>query len=396
MDYLSSLEKSNPSSGSVNNGYQLDSVAQRNLAFLLDIDSNYLRKSDCNILFDPNSNLADKVSAFARLQGWVPESVQSKFHLNQVIKNDCPYIQFLIDGKLVQEMPSDQSNAQASHSVPGLPSIREEIIPACVTRLGRHVMVVAGPGGTAFKVEDVGKINASIAQHGSSGLAYYHNGSSSLQTVQNDVVTALEEMKNSKDKITLYVYAHSIMKNEEHCINLDGEYKPTKTFFMEIAAKTNKPVDIFFTGCHGGGAIRDAHYLPGGSTLAVLSPEKQTTVGSDVFALNEALHSTSDMSAKSILLLHCTIMKTRIPNAIWHDGKTYELELHMKEMLGNHFSEEEYSQIHAQLDKLSGQQRIDEVMEKMKNARHEFDIPAKDYGMALAIAGALVLSEVGT
>ena len=97
------------------------------------------------------------------------------------------------------------------------------------------------------------------------------------------------------------------------------------------------------------------------------------------------------MSAKSILLLHCTLMQNRIPNAIYIDGKTYQLEKSMKSRLGRPFTETEHNRIHQVLDKISTPQRINEVMKKMETAKTEWSIFAMDYGMSLAVAGSLDL-----
>jgi hypothetical protein len=315
-----------------------------------------------------DGNIKNIVSMGGNCQSKLNTLVDSGLLTNAVLENNAPAIK-----------------------APSQPSISEEITPSSPNSLGQYVVVAAGPGGTAFSIDSVRTVNANIAKQGTSGASRYHHASSVPMTVIDDAINALSEKAKSDDKLTLFVMAHGEIKDDKFFMNLDGEYKPSTEFFSKIGAKINKPVNVFLTCCHGEGALSDAHCLPNGSTLAILSLKDSQSLGGDINLLYGSLNKASDMSAKSILLLHCTLMQNRIPNAIYIDGKTYQLEKSMKSRLGRPFTETEHNRIHQVLDKISTPQRINEVMKKMETAKTEWSIFAVDYGMSLAIAGSLDL-----
>lgn len=339
-----------------------------------------------------DGNIKNIVSMGGNCQSKLNTLVDSGLLTNAVLENNVPAIKAASSSNSSKQTTQIENRSPCPpHQQPSQPSIREEITPSSPNSLGQYVVVAAGPGGTAFSIDSVRTVNANIAKQGTSGASRYHHASSIPMTVIDDAINALSEKAKSDDKLTLFVMAHGEIRDDKFFMNLDGEYKPSTEFFSKIGAKINKPVNVFLTCCHGEGALSDAHCLPNGSTLAILSLKDSPSLGGDINLLYGSLNKASDMSAKSILLLHCTLMQNRIPNAIYIDGKTYQLEKSMKSRLGRPFTETEHNRIHQVLDKISTPQRINEVMRKMETAKTEWSILAVDYGMSLAIAGSLDL-----
>lgn len=158
--------------------YQFGSVAQRHLAFLLDIDASYLSESDCATFFHPESSLNEKVAAFNQLQKSSPESSQSKFYHDEVVINDQPCIQFLIDNKVAQQVFSEELLNPKECLLDNIKS----------SKLDEHIALIDSPLNTDGVNANPEKVIAQLIQEGNHALS---NLFLSKVEVEDGSVTAL-------------------------------------------------------------------------------------------------------------------------------------------------------------------------------------------------------------
>ncbi|CAL7960908.1 exported hypothetical protein [Gammaproteobacteria bacterium] len=106
------------------------------------------------------------------------------------------------------------------------------------------------------------------------------NGKHSLsfQLIQESI-----ERIKLPEKIMFIIDGHGGIDQEgNHVTSFDNTQYKVKTKDLFTALKSiykDKPIEVFLTSCHGGGAIKDVDLLPKGSTLLVLSQaDKQVLI----------------------------------------------------------------------------------------------------------------------
>lgn len=254
----------------------------------------------------------------------------------------------------------------------------------------RHLLVFSAPGSKAFGPELSASMKSNIEASGRQCNVFYHDGPGSAR---GDVIAPLmDALKNDRSsRPSLLIASHGNVTNGRHHINLNGQDTPTSEFFDRVSANARGPVDIFLTACYGGAALADAGRLPPGSSVAVIAPGTEDVSTCGVEALVANMGKSQSLDAKHVLLTYCTTLVNREPPSLWQGGRTYSLDSMMEARVGRPFREEEKQQAKEKLRGLLPSSRIDEVIGKIEAARDGWSIDAVDYGVALAVTGAIGL-----
>ena len=253
-----------------------------------------------------------------------------------------------------------------------------------------HVIVVGGPGGTAFTAQDP-RCFAEDLSNRVENCQLIVNDCGLPHTEQPVKQGLLDSLAASANVRTLvYLQAHGEIRGGEHVINLDGDvWVPSRTLFEAIAKSRKAPVEIFMTCCYGEAALRDAHCLPEGSVVVALSPSDLTTSGGAIENLRDNIQRACGVNAFGLLLTYCgaSMMDRVSPSLVMPGGSIRSLERMLDSLQGRTFSSEDKALFHEQLDGLVGGARLDDVIAKIEACDPRADFIAfVDYGLALAIA----------
>lgn len=262
--------------------------------------------------------------------------------------------------------------------------------------MSRRIVVLAGPGGDTFSKEDVAKI--SMAMRYSAGAEIINIGDG-VDSVSKDQIRKIFNYisKVSTEPLTIFVMAHGVIRNGRHVIDTHGneQYElgitSAELFDAIHDSFQSRPVDVFMTCCHGGAAVAELNRLHNGSTLIVLAPENEEVVSYDIMRLADNITASimsGDLSANHLINLYLAkCLETRIAPSIAIAGAgKRDLLAEFRVQIGKPFSDNEKDRIHRELDSVVGSARVDEIMDKISNARNEYDgIGGIIFGPALAI-----------
>jgi len=256
-----------------------------------------------------------------------------------------------------------------------------------------NVLILAGPGGTAFGQEEVTQLGDNLQAKGKGDVASLGDGAASV-TLQ-DLRAELRQLKEKGGPVTIFVEAHGKVDGE-HCIELgDGTRVPTREFFQAVKEELGEeaPISIFMTSRHGGEAMEDAvKELPKNAVFVALAPG-DALAHADVNRLSAALAEIpSDLDGDNwtesdeLLLLYLTkALKTRIGPELAVGGQGHRvLDSDLQGRIGQPFSAEEKERIHEKLDGLLGRTATKGIIHSSETAQSQWEIPAIHYGAALA------------
>lgn len=251
------------------------------------------------------------------------------------------------------------------------------------------ILLVAGPGGTAFGEKE---ISLAVENFKKAGAEVVIVGDGKRDMSLEEVTKAASGIKG---QMTTFIMAHGEVKDGKHCVGLTEDCNtPTKDFFAGITkARDGKRFDVFMSSCHGGAAQASANaILPKGSVFVDLAPGKQTVAGSDVTNFVETVAENKELAVgmggeKLLNDYLMTDLKNRIPPSVTVAGEgTYNLESILKGRLGQKFTQEEKEKSHKTLDAAFGKDKVDGVISKIESAKSEWNINAVDFGPAMAVA----------
>jgi len=248
-----------------------------------------------------------------------------------------------------------------------------------------NILLIAGPGGTAFNKSDVEKMESSFTQAGGN-VTVLGNGERPVSS--DELSEALKQLSSSNGHTTVFIMAHGDVKRGKHVINIDGNYGLTAPDLFDEVKRSfgERPVDIFMTGCRGGAAIPEIERLPKGSNVVALAPGNEPVVGYDVDRFIQDLQS-ANLDASGLLDHYLgKSLENRIAPVLATSGVgVYDLPRAFIAHVGKPFSLEEREAAHRRLDPVIGQQEVDRIVDKIAGAKTEWEIPALDFGRALAV-----------
>lgn len=255
----------------------------------------------------------------------------------------------------------------------------------------RKIIILAGPGGTAFKKKTIQDINDALKTDNNNVICV---GDGESDLTDNEMDAFFKEISPGNIKITVFLQCHGEILNTAHMLCL-AKSKSIKSeeFFLRLAAKlAGKPIDIFSTACYGNHAKSSAQsILPAGSSYVGLSDE--VTSGTDVerfvVALIKSHHLKIERSAEQLLMFYLTnALSERYCPTVYSDKSKKYLREKFSAHLGKNFSESESGLIYKHLNSFVDENRLRHVMTKIESAKDDSSIGAAEYGVALAICHA--------
>ncbi|MDF2940875.1 MAG: hypothetical protein K0R66_1517 [Gammaproteobacteria bacterium] len=264
----------------------------------------------------------------------------------------------------------------------------------------KTVILLAGPGGSAFNKENVLLAEKALQAQGATNLLTIGNGE---EDISEDAMGQLfNHIGSSKDDITLVVMAHgevdkshsgkAIRGSHKHMLS-DSKPISTIDFLKKIADKLNgKKIDIFTIACYGGDMHDFAHrILPKGSTYVAIAKPDEPATSAEVDRLWSRLASkevAGCLSAESLLMAYTVRLSTRYTPTLSSTLSHYSLDEKFYARIGRPFNEKEKAMVLRALKPLADEKQILSTMDKISQSKNEWGIYAVDYGMALAISHA--------
>lgn len=261
----------------------------------------------------------------------------------------------------------------------------------------RSVHIVSGPGRRTFDELDALRIGHKLSGKAGSISVCRRQKAQSAHSVVEGLVDSIAA--DARAKPLVIVQAHGEDRKGVHCMNLDGQYAPTRHLFERISLVTDRAVDVLLTACEGGYALEECGTLPSGSRVVTLVPGKQDVPGMQVDRLFLLLESTpqAQLNARTILLASCLAMGTRTPPSLAQSTgggqKITHLQPLLERRLGKSFSSAQRQQAHKDLDALADADRVNAVMEKMSSVSTPKQLNQQELRIALAIVAALHISD---
>ncbi len=260
-------------------------------------------------------------------------------------------------------------------------------------RSSRHVIILAGPGGTGFGSKHVSSFSQSFLKHGST-VTVVGNGDCTI--TYEEIRTNLVQASKQASELLIFVLAHGEYTRGKHYINFTGEFELlSEDFFKMITNDVSRRVDIFLTCCNGGAAIQAVKMLPKGSGLVTLSAKNELVHSSSIdrFMLGLLKHSAldKDLSLDYLFNLYLTqALKNRFsPNYSVSGQSHFDLQSKFRNIIGVDISDDDAMRAHQKLDSFIDTSEVDRILEKIKNSASEYDICAAEFGTALAITRAI-------
>lgn len=257
-----------------------------------------------------------------------------------------------------------------------------------------NVVVIAGPCGTAFNKHHVSSLEQAFLSSGAN-ILMVGDGESNISTgaIEAAIVTAAQ----SEGSVMLFIMAHGDVRNNEHVINIAGNYElTTKSLFQTLSRIVNRQLDVFMTCCHGGASISAINTLPRGSTLVTLCPRNESVSGFDLDNFintlsTDLISNPSFFTAENFLNIYLgKALRNRIPPARTISGEgVHVLVQKLRNCIGKEYSALERESVHQKLDVLFSVDVVDQLLNTMATARIEADIEATEFGPCLAISDVL-------
>jgi len=298
------------------------------------------------------------------------------------------------------------TDALVREQVPAPPATHAELVDAVFgpdapsLPSADHVVVVGGPGGKEFDADELRCLAGLYA----GTVAHCHlvadSGPSASGNILEGLVWTLENQA-ARQSTLIVLEAHSVLHGDGSLTLTFDEGVDTEigAFFDAIAdargmadAHGGVPVQLFLACCKGGLALAEAHRLPPGSVVVVLSPGHEDVRSRDFDALTTGFGDRCD-TAFGLLQVYCVALKSRIPPSVrMPDGSVLALDEQLGAIQRRKISDPEKALIHQQLDGIDGEARVLNALRFIESG--EF-IPDSHYGMALAIAAVLGGVTVG-
>jgi hypothetical protein len=250
-----------------------------------------------------------------------------------------------------------------------------------------QVIIIAGPGGTAFNNTHIERLAAAMRCAGAE-VSVIGDGDTTLRNVA--IMQSLDNAAIlSNEPVTLFIMAHGTLDGDTHSLVFDESDEISSADFFNVASGSfvDRTIDIFMTSCHGGAAILHVDNLPAGSSLVTLSSGSETVSGYDPERLIPNI-TAGDFSARHLLDLYLgKALETRSQPSIAVSGQGMrDLYQELETRLGKDFSATEKDSIHTALDTVIGLERVDSIMKKISTAKGKGDLPlALDIGAAMAV-----------
>ncbi len=251
----------------------------------------------------------------------------------------------------------------------------------------KNVLIIAGPGGMASDKNDIELLRKQLEDK---GAKVFLVGDGERDISIDEIIA---EVKNINGDFTVFFSAHGENKDGHHSTFLSDAPTRTSEIFTKIEEVSPYRKDYFLIQCYGGSAIQDCKdIIKYGSNIVTLTTGSETNTSAyikDFYrTLSESKVLGNDFSAFSMLQDYLTTdMQGRfVPSIANSNGMSLNLDTEMKSLLGNKFSEEQLKIIHNNMDNTLGVDRVNEVINKMENAKNEWSIYAVDYGEACTVA----------
>lgn len=263
-------------------------------------------------------------------------------------------------------------------------------------QLKRKVILLSGNGGTAFDKNTIEKYHAKL--QGLNGVDVFAIGNGVKGIGQKEIYELAELLADIKvgQPATLIIQSHGTMEDGQFsfCIGENNQKITSKELFLLIRFSLGtKPIDIFTTACHGGGALADKDFLPKGSQYACLTDKHHANVGTDFrMMMNDLEKFEGDLSAYNLMQFFAAnyLQNRHAPSLGVSGGAVCEMDSYLTSP-GYGYGDTTEQQA---ITRTSGIE-LDEVhMAKSKNADYKtiFDkikigelVTAKEYGTAVSI-----------
>lgn len=264
-----------------------------------------------------------------------------------------------------------------------------------------HVIVAAGPGGYAFNHRLIDKITKTVQNAQElivKSTISIGNGENGISL--NRIIDAVKVAKQKSCPITLFLQFHGRNKQGEHEILVcDEEWDSSRELFRKLKSTLGDsyPLSIFMTSCHGGAAaVAAMSELPKGAVFVALTRSTEVVSGFDVERFASSVdHLPWDSSEKLLYHYLTKSLKNRMTPVIAYASKGYlDLGKLFIAQIGQPFTANHQAQAHQQIDDLIGKENVDALIDKIQNARSEYDILAVDYGPALAVVFAGLVKSI--
>lgn len=256
----------------------------------------------------------------------------------------------------------------------------------------RNVIVIAGPGETAFGSEDITKLTENIKSDSRTTLCI-GNGNDEINNI--DIVNGLEEIAKDDRKTTVVIEMHGTVKENQFYFINGNSYISSKELFKMISSaweENTKSIDVVVMSCHSGACLADKNILPRGSVIGAFSQGTESTPGTDVKKFVDSLsQDTEDFTAFHLMQKYMSVLEDRVPPEIGISGTdgTVQLDELLRESMGKQIDRNKILGIIG--DDMSVDD-MDDIMDKIETGKNEYNILAKEYGKALNIC---LINEFG-
>ena len=243
----------------------------------------------------------------------------------------------------------------------------------------RNVLLIHGDGGGTWDESFINKL----------AKQFKRRGDTRFYIVEADIPKIEKELKviqkYFKDGLTVFIHAHGFLDYKEDFVisDINDNLMSSKEIFTTIARNFKRPVDVFFTSCRSGGALKDRYILPMDSQIVALSQDDLVTSMDNVHGFIEKIpNMKGEPTSFNLLkqyLIDCSYW--RIPPEIGICGEVGTIKL--DGLTGDIFR----MNINASKVKhLMSDDDLRKCLSIIKKTKHQDGIPKEYYGKILAIA----------
>jgi len=242
----------------------------------------------------------------------------------------------------------------------------------------RNVLLIHGDGGSVWDENYINTISKQFRKRGDTRFFIAKANSA-------EVTEQLKKIQKHKtDGLTVYIQAHGQVNAEGNFEIEDENGKPmsSEELFTTISSGFNRPVDIFFTSCHGGGALDDRYILPINSQIIALSQSDLPTIKDNLNTfLQHIPHIKGEPTGYSLLKQYLADCSMKIPPEIGISGEvgTIKLDSLMKDILGTSINASRFKGIISEED-------LRKCISIIRSSKHQDEIPPAYYSKILSIA----------
>ena len=263
------------------------------------------------------------------------------------------------------------------------------------------LLLVAGPGGTAWYKSDIKEMSRNLAKAGIS-VAVVGDGQRDISV--SEVAQAIKKLNAQGKKISgLFHITHGSLLTDDNLglrfSGTEGDKQTlvrTSTYFAELEkANKGKPLDVLMVSCHGGAAHQVRDTLHVGSTLITLgragdSVDVTSFTGlARISADTPFTHPVRNINELLAVYLGRSVTedKNDIPS-ISVSGKqgASDLGIELEAIAGHQMTPEQRELLHRKLDSFWGSERTDGWINRLENTKHPSQLGLYDSGPALLIS----------